>query len=611
MSEPRKPYSGRVPLRTIIATYARSAKRYRYAILATFLFYGIGNFLREIILKFSYRDIFDILASSPAAPALWPALASILLRMTLILLAYNALFRIADFFIVYSQAVIMRDLTDMATDKLQRHSYHFFAGNFAGSLVAKVRRFVRSFEKLYDQLVFQFWETGIQLVGVFVVLIMLMPSLAIFFGLWCVVFITATFFFVRFRLRYDFLSSEADSLVTGELSDIITNVVNLKVFTSEKREMARFGQTTQKEYKARSKSWYVGNAFFFIQGLAMAVLEIAGMYIALKLWIGGSVTAGTVVLVQVYFAEIMSRVWGIGRAMSDTFIALSDGEEMVTILEKPLEVSDPSLPEPCKIHKGTVAFRNVAFQYRKGKEVFTDFSLTIPAGQRVGIVGHSGAGKSTIMKLLLRFADVTGGGIEIDGQDLRNITQNDLRKSISYVPQDPILFHRSLYENIAYAAPEATREEIIKAAKRAHAHDFIETLHQGYDTFVGERGIKLSGGERQRIAIARAILKNAPILLLDEATSSLDSVSEQYIQEQLAELMHGRTTLAIAHRISTIRQMDRIVVLSDGKISEEGTHDELLKHGGIYADLWGHQSQGFLMEETDKDDLSTENSGDI
>ena len=225
-----------------------------------------------------------------------------------------------------------------------------------------------------------------------------------------------------------------------------------------------------------------------------------------------------------------------------------------------------------------------------------DFNLIIKPGERIGLVGHSGAGKSTITKLLLRFADALEGSIVIDNQDIKNVTQNDLRKVISYVPQEPILFHRSIKENIAYSKPDATKEEIIEVAKKAHAHEFIEKLPQGYDTLVGERGIKLSGGERQRVAIARAMLKDSPILMLDEATSSLDSISEHYIQDAFNELMKGKTTIVIAHRLSTIQKMDRIIVLDKGKIVEQGTHKELLELNGSYAELWNHQTGGFLEE---------------
>ncbi len=246
------------------------------------------------------------------------------------------------------------------------------------------------------------------------------------------------------------------------------------------------------------------------------------------------------------------------------------------------------------MEKGAIEIDNITFAYADSSEVFSDFSLSIPAGQKVGLVGHSGSGKTTITKLLLRFLDVDNGSIHIDGQDIRYVSQNDLRSKIAYVPQDPLLFHRSIAENIAYGRPDATHEEIVAVAKRAHAHEFIERLSHGYNTLVGERGVRLSGGERQRIAIARAMIKDAPILLLDEATSALDSVSERHIQHAFTDLMKGRTTIVIAHRLSTIQSMDRIVVFERGEIVEDGTHETLIKKDGVYANLWKQQSSGFI-----------------
>ena len=256
---------------------------------------------------------------------------------------------------------------------------------------------------------------------------------------------------------------------------------------------------------------------------------------------------------------------------------------------------DPKNREALKIREGQIVFKNVSFSYTGGNPVLKNFNLNIASGERVGLVGSSGAGKSTITKLLLRFADTVEGSILIDGQDIKNITQNELRSVISYVPQESILFHRTIRENISYSKPNATDEEIIAVAKKAHADEFVSKLPHGYDTLVGERGVKLSGGERQRIAIARAMLKDSPILVLDEATSSLDSISESYIQEAFGELMKGKTTIVIAHRLSTIQKMDRIIVLDRGQILEEGTHQELLKKDGLYADLWNHQTGGFLQ----------------
>jgi ATP-binding cassette subfamily B protein len=284
----------------------------------------------------------------------------------------------------------------------------------------------------------------------------------------------------------------------------------------------------------------------------------------------------------------------LGRSLTKALKALTDMKEIVDILDEVPDILDPEKPEKLRMKNGQIVFDSVSFKYKEGSAVFADLNLTIQPGERIGLVGHSGAGKSTITKLLLRFADVSVGQILIDGQDIRLVTQDDLRSVISYVPQESILFHRSIRDNIAYSKPEATEFEIEDAARKAHAHEFIIKLSKGYDTLVGERGVKLSGGERQRVAIARVMLKNSPILVLDEATSSLDSISESYIQEAFDELMKGKTTLVIAHRLSTIQKMDRIVVLEDGKVVEIGTHKELIKNKGKYADLWEHQSGGFV-----------------
>lgn len=284
--------------------------------------------------------------------------------------------------------------------------------------------------------------------------------------------------------------------------------------------------------------------------------------------------------------------------------AVAEAKEMIDIFEKPVDVDDPQNPEKCRIRYGEVEIKNIHFSYGKGSDVFKNFSLHIKAGERVGLVGPSGAGKSTIIKLLLRFADVKKGEILIDGQSIIRIIQNDLRSWIAYVPQEPILFHRTLMENIRYAKPEASDEEVIQVAKLSHAHKFISSFSSEYKTLVGERGVKLSGGERQRVAIARAILKDAPILLLDEATSFLDSESEMYIQDALTELMKNRTTVVIAHRLSTIMQMDRIVVIENGKIVEQGKHKELLKAAkSTYQRLWSIQAGGFENHLSDSEIL--------
>jgi ATP-binding cassette subfamily B protein len=327
----------------------------------------------------------------------------------------------------------------------------------------------------------------------------------------------------------------------------------------------------------------------------MGALQILVLFLIIHFWYQGKISLGMFVLIQSYMFSLFDILWNLGKSLTRAMKAMTDMQEVVDIFDTPIDIVDPRKPEKLKINEGRVIFKEISFSYKGGISVFKDFNLEIAPGEHIGLVGHSGAGKSTITRLLLRFSDIKEGKIIIDGQDIKNITQNDLRSMISYVPQESILFHRTIGENIAYSRPSATREEIIDVAKKAFAHSFITRLPKGYDTLVGERGIKLSGGERQRIAIARAMLKNSPIVVLDEATSSLDSVSESFIQRAFEKLIKGKTTIVVAHRLSTISKMDRIVVLDNGDIVEMGTHKELLEKNGVYANLWNHQT-GVIKE---------------
>ncbi len=329
----------------------------------------------------------------------------------------------------------------------------------------------------------------------------------------------------------------------------------------------------------------------------MLLVEVVVMYMAVRLWAQGTFTVGDVVLFQGYILLLFNKLFDFGKTVRSLYEAFAEAQEMVELMALPHGIVDRTGAKTLRVTQGEIKFEGVNFQYQAGQTVLKKMDLTIAPGEKVALVGPSGAGKSTVVKMLFRFYDVTKGKILIDGQDILKVTQDSVRESISLVPQDPILFHRTLKENIRYGKPDASDAEVVAAAKQAHCHEFIAGLENGYDTYVGERGVKLSGGERQRVAIARAILKNAPILVLDEATSSLDSESEHLIQDALDALMKDKTVIVIAHRLSTIMQMDRIVVLEQGGVAAMGTHQQLLQtEGGLYKKLWQLQAGVFLAE---------------
>jgi ATP-binding cassette subfamily B protein len=345
----------------------------------------------------------------------------------------------------------------------------------------------------------------------------------------------------------------------------------------------------------RKWTWDLSSINEAIQAGMFVILEFGLLYLAVKFWKAGHLTVGDFALLEGYMVQMFGLLWDLGRHIKNIYSRLGDAQEMTEILLTPHEVVDRPNAGKLKVTGGRIEFQDVTFGYHNKQKIFQDFNLSIHPGERVALIGPSGGGKTTVIKLLFRFFDLQGGGIAIDGQKIASVSQESLRANLALVPQDPILFHRSLYDNIAYGDPNASEGEIIKAAKLAHCHEFIMKFPDQYQTFVGERGVKLSGGERQRVAIARAILKNAPILVLDEATSSLDSESELLIQDALRNLMKDRTTIVIAHRLSTIMQMDRIVVIEKGKITEEGKHGELLKaEQGTYQKLWKIQAGGFF-----------------
>jgi len=493
------------------------------------------------------------------------------------------------------EAGVMADLYNKAFAYLIGHSHEFFISNFTGTLTRRVTRYVRVFEQVFDNVIFNFLSAFLFIVGIIGVLTVRNIFLGTGLLIWTIVFVYLQFKMMQVIQPLRAIRTEADSDLTGDLSDVVTNHSAVTSFAAVKYESARFGEMVMRWYLATKRVWNTDAWIYGVQGILAIGIELGLLSGAVLLWQKGIVTVGDFVLIQVYILGLIDRIWNIGHNMRQLYDAFADATEMLDIFETPYAIADVPHAVPLAVTEGAITFSNVNFEYSDGQEVLKDFTLEVKSHEKIALVGSSGAGKSTIAKLLLRLYEVNSGSIKIDGQNIADMTQESVRSSIAFVPQEPMLFHRSLMENIRYGLQDATDEDVIKAAKQAHCYEFIIKYPEGFATMAGERGVKLSGGERQRIAIARAILKNAPILVMDEATSSLDSESERLIQETLIGLMKGKTVIVIAHRLSTVMSMDRIVVMENGTMMLSGTHDELIAHeSNLYKKLWEIQAGGFI-----------------
>lgn len=526
-----------------------------------------------------------------------PQLLTHYLTLAGIAAASGVLFNLVGFQVAIGHEARVR--TRLVTDTLSKiiaKDQAFFANQKIGALTSKFIDFINGHVGLQDLFVIRTLSLTINLTIGLIIIYTSTPLLAwIILGLLVGLAVQIRYF----RLMREGIRAERKRLiaeVNGAAADTITNNLTVKTFAQESHEIAMIGNLSRQFEHAYIRDF----RWMSLEGsgriLFMHTMQIVAIIIISGLLINQAIALSIAIFTIAYLQRLAAQLFTLGELINGYDKILLQATPITELLlEPPTIVDSPSaktLPRP----KGTIDFHGVHYAYEDAKsvDVIRDFTLHIPAGQKVGIVGLSGAGKTTITKLLLRFNDIDRGAINIDGHDIRDVTQQSLRHHIAYVAQEPLLFHRSLRDNIAYSHPHATTDDVRDAARQAYALDFIDKLPSGLDTIVGERGVKLSGGQRQRIAIARAILKNAPILLLDEATSALDSESEKLIQEALSKLMHGRTSIVIAHRLSTISKLDRIIVLDEGRIVENGTHAELIRHNGIYAKLWAHQSGGFI-----------------
>ena len=576
--------------------YWQTSKKYKWYAIGTFLSTPIVVLIRTTLIPLIFANMIDAISvgipNDQIVPTLLPQ------GLLLIGLFFGGSVVLGWLRVYWSwkfELKVLYDLSAICFDTISSQSMQFHSDRFSGSLVSQTNKFVGSFERFFDVLIYEIVYLISLVVFIMVVLIPRAPWFA--FGL--------TAFIVLYTIcsaltsdRIAHLSkerAEAENKQTGQLADSVSNILSVKSYGRESHERHRYANFNRASYSAglaEIRGTMTRDLWFNIVNIGIIAILVAFMIIGVPVF---GLTISTLILIVNYSMTIMRELWDINNIFKHINRVFGDAYEMTQILDTEDAVKDISEAKELVAKKGDIIFQNITFQHADAKTpIFKDFTLHIEPGERVGLVGVSGSGKTTLTKLLLRFADVQNGEVLVDGQDISRVKQVSLREAIAYVPQETSLFHRSIADNIAYARPDATREEVIRAAKLANAHDFVKDLPNGYDTLVGERGIKLSGGQRQRIAIARAILKDAPILVLDEATSALDSESEALIQDALVKLMRGRTSIVVAHRLSTIASLDRIVVLENGKIIEQGTHQQLLEKGGEYYHLWSRQSGAFL-----------------
>lgn len=491
---------------------------------------------------------------------------------------------------------LREDVITKMFNYLNQHSHHYFQNNFAGSLINKITDMQSGVINIFTNMD----EIYSQVLGITVATIVLLfihPIFAVILIGWAITFLFITFAFLKPIQHLSHVFAESKTTAVGRMVDSISNIINVRLFARHRDENRYIHQVIENVVdNDRAMQCKIIYMRIFWDASIIILLSL-NIFILLDMYSNNLASIGDFTFVISLSISILWNLW----FLASQFVTFSEQigvcKQALSIITQPHEIVDVSDAKPLVISEGRIQFHDVTFHYAEGTRLFNNKNILIKGGQKVGLVGFTGSGKSTFVNLILRLFEVESGEITIDNQNVNQVTQDSLREQIALIPQDISLFHRSLMENIRYGNMQATDKEVVEVAKKAHCHEFINQLEQGYQSLVGERGIKLSGGQRQRIAIARAMLKNAPILILDEATSSLDSITEKYIQDALSLIMRDKTTIVIAHRLSTLSIMDRILVFDKGQIIEDGTHEELIARGGHYAKMWQMQAGGFLPEK--------------
>ncbi|MFT5133352.1 MAG: ATP-binding cassette subfamily B protein [Gammaproteobacteria bacterium] len=569
---------------------------YKWTVFAM-LILEAGQAACTILLPYAIKQIMDAVALSQSLGTdVWVEVEDALWLFGLLNIGIVISSRISGAMLVMFGPSLRRRIRRELFAYLQHHSQNYFLSNFAGSLANRISEVSMSVAFTMWTVLFDFWPLLISFSVSLLLLISINSELAIILGVWITVYIVVSYLLAKRCRDYARKYAAARSLVSGKIVDSVTNIMNAKLFARIDYERAYLDGFLNLEVKrARATFWYM-EAIRWFQFIAAMILMLGVIVYAIKVWSEGGMTVGEFAMAASLSLLLIEKARGLSRRFLDFFEYLGNINDGVGVIVRKHDVVDETDAETLRVSAGAIRFDNINFAYASGKPIFEKLNFEIHPGEKVGLVGFSGSGKSTIMNLILRLFEPQAGSILVDGQDIQTVAQESLRGSISMIPQDPMLFHRTLMENIRYGRLDATDDEVIEAAKKSHAHEFIMDTDNGYESLVGERGVKLSGGQRQRVALARAILKNAPILLLDEATSSLDSVTEKYIQDSLAYLMQEKTVIVIAHRLSTLAHLDRILVFDKGQLIEEGTHNELLALLGHYEKLWSMQAGGFLPE---------------
>lgn len=567
---------------TVWAHWKNVYLKNKWNFLVITIFYSLALYADAIFKPTQYKAIFDLLANKGFD---WTPFYYIVIALCFAWV----LNRIGDFLVVFVEAKTIKDFKNYSMNNLLRKGASFFTETTSGGLVAKSRRFSHVSESIIDEFVYSINKSILLVIFIITYISFVIPEIVWIFIIWVIVFSTTTILLSMIREKYDLISSEADSAVTSKMSDIFLSIFTIRVFSSVQRTVNKYSELTRQDELKRRKSWYFGNFQWLIQSALVITLEILCMSFVIKEVIKGTHTLGTAVLVQSYIASLTAYMWGLGRSVVKVRTAFAEAYELSELMNHPEEepIDDT---QKVILEKNSIKFDRVSFNYSKNEPVIKDLSIEFQSGVRYGIIGETGAGKSTITKLILGIYQPKLGEIYIGSNLLNETDKAVIRSWVSYVPQSPIFPSEKIIDIISMGKPNASFEEIRSAAEKASCHFIWEKFPNGFDTIVGERGVKLSGGECQRIAIAAAILKDAPIVIMDEPTSALDAKTEKSIQDAIKENFSGKTLIVIAHRLSTVAILDEIILLGKGEIKHQGNHNELINDCVDYKEMWELQT---------------------